>query len=134
MFKSTATSPSLFRAAAAVFLMVSLFLALEQQPSYSAFASQHVHSRTSRMLYDTDVSHALFKPTMELKVTVETSRNNALMSHIQSRLQRRNNRIEDVIGIVNTTMGRVESQQEVQKQPSMTSSRHHSYIVPQSAA
>jgi hypothetical protein len=84
------------------------------------------------MLYNKDVSHALFKPTMEIKVTVDTSPSSALISHIQSRRQRSNNRIEDVIGLVNKTMESVESLQD-QKQPSMTS-LHHAYIVPQSAA
>jgi hypothetical protein len=110
--------------------MATFFFTEEHLPA--ALASQHSRSRVTRMLHNNDVSLALFRPQIETVVNIDSNRNNAMLSHIQSRRQRGSNRIEQMIGSLNTTTERIESQQHEQKHSSVISSIHHACILPQS--
>jgi hypothetical protein len=132
MLNSASSTSSLLKAAAAVFLMLTFFFAEEHQQFPSALASQHLRSRMSRSLYDNDVSHALSQRKMETIVIEASERSNAMLTHIQSRRQRSNNRIEQLIGSLNKTAQSMEAQQD-QQQSSVTSS-FHTYIIPESTA
>jgi hypothetical protein len=135
MFKSKTTTSSLVIAAAAVLLIVTLLIPQQQQHLFSALASQHVRSRMSRMLYNKDVSHALFQPEKDPIVNVGTNRKAAMFSHIQSRRRQSNNRIEEVIGSLNNqTTENEQVQSQDQQQPAVISSLHQAYILPQSAS
>jgi hypothetical protein len=131
MLKITTTTPSLVSAAAALLLVVTLLFSHDQH-FHSVHASQHLRSRLTRVLYDNDASHALFQPEKERVASFDVKRNNAMLSHIQSRRQRSNNRIEQVIGSLNKTAEGLELQHQTHQQSSATASIQHVYILPQS--
>jgi hypothetical protein len=102
-----------------------------------ALASPHLRSRMSRMLYNNNVPTGhQYQPTKGLVTNANVNRRNAMASHIQSRRQRSNNRIDKVMNgsIKNKTTERQGLQHQTHQQPTVTSSLHQTYIHPQSAA
>jgi TolA-binding protein len=131
---STTRTPTLIITAAAALLLIISVLSPQHQV-FTALASQHVRSRMPRLLDNKDISHALFQPEKESIINVDSTRNCAMMSHMQSRLQRSNNRIEQMIGSLNQTSERLQlHQQQDQQLPLVTSSVHHAYILPHTAS
>ncbi|KAG7367702.1 hypothetical protein IV203_030373 [Nitzschia inconspicua] len=111
---------------AVALLLMTLFAA---STITSVEASQHVRSRMTRQLYNSDAAYALFAPQKFTSAGSDT-KNSMMESHVQSRRQRRpdRRRTEQVLA-GNETVSTIQTEEEdiVMVLPSSSSQRtvHH---------